>query len=1760
MDLKHVNYLTGLSKEFGINVTSTTGDTHNTGSKHFKGLAIDIDHTLASANPEKWSQFTSTLSSNGYRVVDERVRPKGQAVWTGPHFHIEYVGTSGQEDHNHSEQVQSVATPEIDSAKVSQDLATVASFNSKGPVENTNDRIAFLQNLGSSIPQDINANINPVNIPKIDMLESNPGVSKPTSYASYSRRDVDTELAQAGVNGGTNTLNTKRPVDDSATNNWANTHPWLSIGMGVGNLLVNQTDAGARFLQENPLPRVAGDVATTALQFGAPIGGVIAGGAVGGIPGAIAGGAAGGAISGDFAERWANLKAGEGLSSSGKEATKGAIFGAIPGAGLGVQSFKFLPQAVRTGVGIATGTFNMNSANPLIKYGLNPLLEGGANIATGAAVNKAFGDEYGVGEATFDGVLGAGLNLGVSAFFGSKIRGLSTKIGEFESTLPKLNDQLPDKIANPEAMADDQTTLSYTFDIENRNSQLLKNPEISQIPQDQLQAQIETSNIKIKSLDSLISENGTLDNELIKLHKAVDESLVSGNSAKLESSKAKLDEAYISKGLNPQEIPGIVELNSERVRTLKLGTDSKDISSKVNIIKKLSEDLKLAKAEIEPLIIEQKGRIATDKIVESEIAGNMPAKTLESENFKNIFKFDLDKINESLGNNLRQIEIGNQIRLEEYRIKGEGNAALIKKPGESIPRTAFREFSNKNNPNFDQSIGDNTASFGSSQVAPTPPAEAVAYLQQPFQDLVTLRNIKRSELNGMTDLLSSKEGRASAVDYVRNMEQLAGFKQMTGEIPDAVEFLQKAPETETYRKLKALHNTYTNSYAPVIVDKNLATKLVAESDGLYEKQDLQDGLSKVTVRGFKENTTLLEQEDPITDHWLNSTVSLLQDAGLTTKNSEAVINEIINDIDNPYTKQLEGLEQELSRNPNKSIEEVKDVVRAKNQIEAVRKLNELGYVVNRDGIIAMSRKSDTGTMAYFNLRKIEDTKSALNSLYKQAFGEITHLATGQKIEYSTHLQELSDTNYGIKYENLAFIDNLKAVSKTEQSNLETVLTHDDVNVKKAVLKNEARIAAEKQIENLLDAGVPFNDSEILYMWNRLQKDAIKELETKSDEVINSMVSKIVQKEAVRQGLDPDTVRFGKKSPVDVLTFLNRSGFKGGLKIADKATMQARNITNSLSDIADGLDDSAFARIFLKDKAASMGGILTPVDIDATKRTLRANKQYITDMLEKTKLWNEGGRELEGNVAVRFLGGFNKTTQSFALVSQWANALQSHLESKILAQITAANLGADYNLTDLEFDRITPEQKGYIKSQGLDFESINNSNNYSDFIQSPWAVGDVGTQGFTLKSAESIAQLRQTPVERWYSANYRIAGAATQDYISRKAIVITDELLKKQGGDRDAVFKATVSHLRDRAGLGSRAFVGTALAGSNNMATLANPMNWGRQLEFLLQDWYTGGNYAKQAAAVGIKVVKDIPFRYTGYIHEVINNQGKAIKESVDLFNNPKLSNSEKLNAALPAIGNLAAYTAVFAPNALLPIGAVTGLLGVIKAYTEGNENEMQSKWEETSIWGGGLLNDRNAFSTRKFSAGITDLAGQVLTNQDLWLMWSSFQTQTMKPLEKTLAWNTLNKRLFKPMNDIVALINSDPNNMEPIQNRLLDATEGLAAILLGSNYENLRQVVGYEVGLSRAPSESNMREILQYNWQGKYISMDMDTYNRYKNDVGFKLRAQIATAFGGMRLKEIEVQARQMRQESQASFKTKGSMTETVREFLSNQGERFERN
>lgn len=81
----------------GFTVTGRNEQTaHNPGSRHFAGEAIDV--RTAGKTPAEIAEFIAFMRGQRYIVRDERVQPPGQAVWSGPHIHVETFDWSGLAD------------------------------------------------------------------------------------------------------------------------------------------------------------------------------------------------------------------------------------------------------------------------------------------------------------------------------------------------------------------------------------------------------------------------------------------------------------------------------------------------------------------------------------------------------------------------------------------------------------------------------------------------------------------------------------------------------------------------------------------------------------------------------------------------------------------------------------------------------------------------------------------------------------------------------------------------------------------------------------------------------------------------------------------------------------------------------------------------------------------------------------------------------------------------------------------------------------------------------------------------------------------------------------------------------------------------------------------------------------------------------------------------------------------------------------------------------------------------------------------------------------------------------------------------------------------------------------------------------------------------------------------------------------------------------------------------------------------------------
>lgn len=120
--MKNYKDLARLAEHFGFVVTSTTGGAHNSGSKHFLGLAIDV--RTRDQTDEQCELLLRRVRAIGVIARDERTRPRSQRVWTGAHLHLE-IGAETDEILRQFQQQNNLTVDGIVGAKTLAVLASV---------------------------------------------------------------------------------------------------------------------------------------------------------------------------------------------------------------------------------------------------------------------------------------------------------------------------------------------------------------------------------------------------------------------------------------------------------------------------------------------------------------------------------------------------------------------------------------------------------------------------------------------------------------------------------------------------------------------------------------------------------------------------------------------------------------------------------------------------------------------------------------------------------------------------------------------------------------------------------------------------------------------------------------------------------------------------------------------------------------------------------------------------------------------------------------------------------------------------------------------------------------------------------------------------------------------------------------------------------------------------------------------------------------------------------------------------------------------------------------------------------------------------------------------------------------------------------------------------------------------------------------------------------------------------------------------------
>lgn len=360
-----------VADKYGVLVTSTTGGTHNKGSKHYQKLAFDIDNRKLDANPKLKQAFFSELAALGYGYLDETKRPAGQPVWGGSHYHIQRGLNNKQQGYATAPVLPSAQPVNI------KDFQQPAVVPMPLPMGNWEQ---FQQNFNAGKPV-----ITPEYTQALDKVNKQ-------KYKTEATPVKPIELKTKTVRTGTENFNPQQFLDTL----WEQNKPKPIEATPAGPVEQFKQGISAPFQLYGPQTDVAARQSGSSLPYQAgnflgAVGANLAGaglGALGGPVGSVAGGvAAGGLLSGGQELQRQRLQ-GEPVSygKAAGSATIGGGLNAIPAVGAGL---KLLPRlGLNAGAqGVAQGL--LSAPQQAIEQGtLTPKLDlarMGAEFGLGAA-------------------------------------------------------------------------------------------------------------------------------------------------------------------------------------------------------------------------------------------------------------------------------------------------------------------------------------------------------------------------------------------------------------------------------------------------------------------------------------------------------------------------------------------------------------------------------------------------------------------------------------------------------------------------------------------------------------------------------------------------------------------------------------------------------------------------------------------------------------------------------------------------------------------------------------------------------------------------------------------------------------------------------------------------------------------------------------------------------------------------------------------------------------------------------------------------------------------------------------------------------------------------------------------------------------------------------------------------------------------------------------------------------------------------------
>lgn len=1047
-------------------------------------------------------------------------------------------------------------------------------------------------------------------------------------------------------------------------------------------------------------------------------------------------------------------------------------------------------------------------------------------------------------------------------------------------------------------------------------------------------------------------------------------------------------------------------------------------------------------------------------------------------------------------------------------------------------------------------------------------AKLLPHEQQEFGKLLnqleivnTLRTGSVGETNGLLTAMTNENPLLGATAnsvyaYLDAQQRIFATNVASGSLdPNTL-----PPELARVSKARELGYIMSSKVKEVTLPNPVADQITNILGDTVEVSRVGNEYATLSLKGVKEAQTLIKTNQPLVKGLLKDFEETLfrNEVNQNTPLGDDPFSTLSAELDSKRLTLSRTRQSEISkvRNNKKltesertkriaSIEEkyqgkIDEAERGVKQAKTLKKLNDAGLTVNRDGSLQIKENMDDALKTANALNMAQSADRYMNNIIQKAYGpEFDFHAPGRLKTYTSHLQEVAMA----KNNRLANLDQTSRDISKEISKGKTLKEVLDTNetLRNSILEDIYRYEAELEVKQL-DKPEGFLDDlkDAPGLLTDHQKyQLVDNIKRKKLELANSDQKEMDR--ALGTIIDAHNDNFAKAAAGsgENNVFLNwfqekwstRGGMTNNRNIFTASTEQARFMLKRMSQIEKQLRNPD-SKVMIKHNNSMVEAKLNDMD----KRTLSAkglawDQKVITNMMTSSNLMpnlNAGLRSTSSSVQDAFQT-YRRLSNSIAagvLRSPFANAVQQWGDDVSIRRNYAALMRQELGSNKRAFgvNTISPSQKEFIREAGYDLHQWDSRTKNrlrearDEMVQESKGLDSLSTTQNDMPKDRPQESVLGMAISATYKANAQIQ----YNQMAQDAIVMADDYIAKNLPNatplqRRKIFDSFLYDLADRSKQGMRAFLAPGIVGGNRIINVTDPRQWYLALDGTsdaLMNNMSVPSWVRYPVGIGMKLLNDSSFRFTGFYSEVLGKHVGVLKAGLKKYKTLANTNQqgELLTEMSKDLGGYALTASIYSANSFFPtslFSMFTGLVGIMSG--QHTEEDLKDYVTKQSIWS-------DFFDMEKFDGSPAGVASQVLGNGDtvrLALAIGSIGKDQPNDNPTYHLGKTVPARAKDAYMHGFGLLRKATDSTLTKEQQLQHLRDGVVTLIHPGMLNNLKDMAAYNQTAVRSPRKYSTEELDngRYN-PNELLWMDEETRTKFEEDIWFRTKLHVGGLLG----------------------------------------------